>query len=83
MKLLPTGLQEFEYIRMNNGLYVDKTDMVYNLISGIKKQFFLSRPRRFGKTLLCWLLHELFSGKKELFEGLAISVKSGQIMEIT
>ena len=73
MKQLPTGLQEFEYIRRNNGLYVDKTDLVYNMISGIRKQFFLSRPRRFGKTLLCWLLHELFSGKRELFDGLAIS----------
>jgi len=73
MKLLPTGLQEFEYIRKNNGLYVDKTDMVYNLVSGIKKQFFLSRPRRFGKTLMCWTLRELFSGKRELFDGLAIA----------
>ena len=73
MKLLPTGLQEFEYIRRNNGLYVDKTDMIYDLVSGIKKQFFLSRPRRFGKTLTCWTLDALFSGKKELFDGLAIS----------
>jgi len=73
MLTLPVGLQEFEYIRMNNSLYVDKTDMIYDLVSGIKKQYFLSRPRRFGKTLLCWTLDVLFSGKKELFEGLAIS----------
>ena len=74
MKKLPIGLQEFEYIRRNNGLYVDKTDMVYNMVSGgLEKQFFLSRPRRFGKTLLCWTLDALFRGKKELFEGLAIS----------
>ena len=73
MKELPTGLQEFEYIRMNNVLYVDKTDKIYELVSKAKKQFFLSRPRRFGKTLTCWTLDALFSGKRELFEGLAIS----------
>ncbi|MDR2578592.1 MAG: ATP-binding protein [Chitinispirillales bacterium] len=73
MKELPTGLQVFEYIRQKNGLYVDKTDMVYKMISGLKTQFFISRPRRFGKTLLCWTLNALFSGKRELFEGLAIA----------
>jgi hypothetical protein len=73
MKLLPTGLQVFEYIRQKGGLYVDKTDMVYEIVSGLRKQFFLSRPRRFGKSLLCWTLDALFSGKKVLFEGLAIS----------
>jgi hypothetical protein len=73
MKPLPTGLQEFEYIRQKGALYVDKTDMVYDIVSGARKQFFLSRPRRFGKSLLCWTLDALFSGKRELFEGLAIS----------
>ena len=74
MKKLPIGLQVFEYIRRNDGLYVDKTDMIYKMVSGgLEKQFFLSRPRRFGKTLLCWTLNALFSGKKELFEGLSIS----------
>jgi len=73
MKQLPTGLQEFEYIRQKDTVYVDKTDMLYELVSGAKKQFFLSRPRRFGKSLTCWTLNALFSGKRELFEGLAIS----------
>ncbi|MDR2728257.1 MAG: ATP-binding protein [Chitinispirillales bacterium] len=73
MKELPTGLQVFEKIRNANAVYVDKTDIIYNIISGAKMQFFLSRPRRFGKTLMCWTLDALFSGKRELFEGLAIS----------
>ena len=73
MKELPTGLQEFEHIRRADALYVDKTAMIHKLVSGARKQFFLSRPRRFGKTLTCWTLDALFSGKRELFEGLAIS----------
>ena len=73
MKELPTGLQVFEYIRQKDALYVDKTDMIYKIVSGVKKQYFISRPRRFGKTLLCWTFDALFSGKRELFEGLAIS----------
>ena len=73
MKQLPTGLQEFEYIRKKDALYVDKTDMIYKIVSEAKKQYFISRPRRFGKSLLCWTLDALFSGKRELFEGLAIS----------
>ncbi|MDR2578022.1 MAG: AAA family ATPase [Chitinispirillales bacterium] len=62
MKQLPTGLQEFEYIRKAGALYVDKTDMIYNIVSNPRKQYFVSRPRRFGKTLLCWTLNALFSG---------------------
>jgi len=73
MKQLPTGLQVFETIRKRNALYVDKTDIIYEWVSGIRKQFFLSRPRRFDKSLLCWTLDALFRGKRELFEGLAIS----------
>ncbi|MDR2694313.1 MAG: AAA family ATPase, partial [Chitinispirillales bacterium] len=73
MKPLPTGLQVFENIRKKGAMYVDKTDMVYEIVSGARMQFFLSRPRRFGKSLLCWTLDALFSGKRELFEGLAIS----------
>ena len=73
MKQLPTGLQVFEYIREKDALYVDKTDMIYKIVSEAKKQYFISRPRRFGKSLLCWTLDALFSGKRELFEGLAIS----------
>lgn len=73
MQQLPTGLQEFEYIRKEKLLYVDKTALIYNLASDPKKLFFLSRPRRFGKTLLCSALTSLFEGKKEQFKGLAIS----------
>ena len=73
MKELPTGLQEFEYIRTSGALYVDKTDMIHKIVSSPRKQFFMARPRRFGKTLMCWTLDALFSGKRELFEGLAIS----------
>jgi hypothetical protein len=73
MQQLPTGRQVFENIRKENGLYVDKTDYIYKMLSGLRNQFFLSRPRRFGKTLLCYTLCSLFEGKKELFKGLAIS----------
>jgi hypothetical protein len=73
MKQLPTGVQVFENIRKKDALYVDKTAMLYEIVSGAKIHFFLSRPRRFGKSLLCWTLDALFSGKRELFEGLAIS----------
>src|SRR5215469_11019957 len=73
MKKLPTGLQEFEHIRRGDALYVDKTGMIYDIVSDVRKQFFVSRPRRFGKTLMCWTLNALFSGKRELFEGLAIA----------
>jgi len=74
MKALPVGKQFFETIVKDNLLYVDKTQRIYEIVSNpSSSQFFLSRPRRFGKTLLCWTLHELFCGKRELFEGLAIS----------
>jgi hypothetical protein len=80
MKELPTGLQEFEHIRTSGALYVDKTDMIHNIVSGARKHFFIARPRRFGKTLLCRTLDALFSGKRELFEGLVIS-KTGWAWE--
>jgi hypothetical protein len=73
MKQLPTGLQVFEIIRTSGAIYVDKTDMIHKIVSSAKMQYFISRPRRFGKTLMCWTLNALFSGKRELFEGLAIS----------
>jgi len=73
MKELPTGLQIFENIRKKNALYVDKTDIIYKIVSSAQMQYFISRPRRFGKSLLCWTLDALFSGKRVLFEGLAIS----------
>ena len=68
---LPIGIQSFEDIRKNNYLYVDKTEEIYNLISS-GKVYFLSRPRRFGKSLLISTLHAFFLGKKELFNGLKV-----------
>jgi len=71
MKNLPIGIQTFEKIINDNLLYVDKTEMIYNLIT--KNSFyFLSRPRRFGKSLLISTLKEIFSGNKELFKDLYI-----------
>ena len=69
---LPIGIQDFEKIRRDNYLYVDKTALVYKLVT-TGSYYFLSRPRRFGKSLLLSTLHAYFEGKRELFEGLAIS----------
>ena len=68
---LPIGIQTFEDIRRNGYLYVDKTALVWRMVS-MGKPYFLSRPRRFGKSLLISTLEAYFRGKKELFEGLAI-----------
>jgi hypothetical protein len=67
----PIGLQSFEEIRNLKAVYVDKTEFVYKLTHS-SKSVFLSRPRRFGKTLLTSTLQRYFEGRKELFEGLAI-----------
>ena len=69
---LPLGIQDFADLRENGYLYVDKTEFIYNLVSN-GKPFFLSRPRRFGKSLLLSTIEAYFLGKKELFTGLAIS----------
>jgi Holliday junction resolvase-like predicted endonuclease len=71
LRNLPTGIQDFEKLRNQNCLYVDKTEHVYNLANGYKP-YFLSRPRRFGKSLLISTFDALFNGKKNLFEGLFI-----------
>jgi hypothetical protein len=71
LKNMPIGVQDFEKLRNGNYLYVDKTALVYRLVS-TGSYYFLSRPRRFGKSMLLSTLHAYFSGKKELFEGLAI-----------
>lgn len=68
---LPLGIQDFEEMRRGDYLYVDKTDIVWQLANGDKYNF-LSRPRRFGKSLLCSTLKCYFEGRKELFEGLKI-----------
>ena len=71
MRKLPIGIQSFENIRNENYLYVDKTALIYQLVTK-GKPYFLSRPRRFGKSLLISTLEAYFQGKKELFKGLAI-----------
>jgi len=68
---LPLGVQDFEELRKGNYLYVDKTDMVW-AIANQRKYNYLSRPRRFGKSLLASTLKCYFEGKTELFEGLKI-----------
>ncbi len=67
----PIGIQSFEKLRELSYLYVDKTDLIYNLVSS-SNCVFLSRPRRFGKSLLLSTIQAYFEGKKELFKGLAI-----------
>ena len=67
----PLGLQTFKNVIEGNYVYVDKTDLVYELVRE-NKYCFLSRPRRFGKSLLVTTLQAYFEGKKELFEGLAM-----------
>jgi len=70
MKKYPIGIQSFEKIRSSNFYYVDKTEFVYNLIKEESGYYFLSRPRRFGKSLFLDTLHQAFAGKKEYFKGL-------------
>jgi hypothetical protein len=71
MKKLPIGIQSFANLREGDYLYVDKTADIHRIVTG-GRIFFLSRPRRFGKSLLISTMKELFSGNKKLFEGLYI-----------
>ena len=71
-KLYPIGIQTFEEIRRLDNLYIDKTEYIYRMTHTDGKYFFLSRPRRFGKSLLVSTFQSYFEGKKELFKGLAI-----------
>lgn len=70
--LYPIGIQDFEKICKDGFVYVDKTDLVYKMAQN-GGYYFLSRPRRFGKSLLVSTMEAYFSGKKELFDGLAIA----------
>lgn len=72
LKLYPIGIQTFSELINKNYLYIDKTEYVYRMTHSAAKYMFLSRPRRFGKSLLTSTLHSYFAGQKELFEGLAI-----------
>ena len=72
MRLYTAGTADFENIRLDGRIYVDKTDLIYRLTKE-SRFVFLSRPRRFGKSLLCSTLKYYFQGRKDLFEGLAIA----------
>jgi len=74
MKKLPIGISDFRELIQENYIYVDKTQYIYKLIKQ-GKYYFLSRPRRFGKSLLISTIRYLFEGRKELFEGLYIEDK--------
>jgi hypothetical protein len=71
MKKLPTGISTFSEIIENNYIYIDKTEYLYKMVSK-GKPYFLSRPRRFGKSLIISTFEELFKGNKNLFKGLYI-----------
>ena len=68
----PAGIETFSEIREKNFVYVDKTEYIHNLVS-TGKYYFLSRPRRFGKSLLLSTIKAFFEGRRDLFEGLAIT----------
>jgi len=68
---LPIGIQDFAKLRESGYVYVDKTPVIYKLITGSGGAFFLSRPRRFGKSLLCSTMEAIFEGRKELFGEIA------------
>ena len=70
-RMFPIGMQTFAKMRENNTIYVDKTALIYKLAQE-GSVYFLSRPRRFGKSLLISTLEAYFKGQKELFSGLAI-----------
>jgi hypothetical protein len=72
---LPIGQQYFKSIIKGKAIYVDKTEYIYNLCQPIDKGYFLSRPRRFGKSLIVDTISELFSGNRDLFDGLWIADK--------
>jgi hypothetical protein len=71
-RILPVGIQSFEKIRKEGYLYVDKTDIIWQLANRNKTYNYLSRPRRFGKSVLIDTLEAYFMGKRELFEGLKV-----------
>ena len=71
LKRLPVGIQTFEKIINDDYLYIDKTEYIWNM-THLSNYIFLSRPRRFGKSLLVSTIQSYFEGKKGLFKGLAI-----------
>ena len=82
MKGISTDRFSLEYFIANDLLYVDKTMYAYELVSSADKNFFfVSRPRRFGKSLFCSTLHAIFDGKRDLFNGLYIAEKTDYSFE--
>ena len=86
IRKLPIGIQDFEYLRTNNFLYVDKTHYIFQLMQD-GEPYFLSRPRRFGKSLFLSTLKAYFEGKKELEsnqnitkqgENICLNIRSGE-----
>ena len=65
LKQCPVGIQTFSKIIENGYLYIDKTEYIHRMVSSSNQYFFLSRPRRFGKSLLTSTLHSYFEGQKE------------------
>ena len=76
MRKLPIGIQDFEKIRQNDFIYADKTKYIYDLVQS-GAPYFLSRPRRFGKSLLLSTMRYYLEGRRELFKGLAIETLEG------
>jgi len=68
MRRLPIGIQDFVKLRDASHVYVDKTEIIYKLVNGPQGAYFLSRPRRFGKSLLCSTLKAIFEGRRDLFQ---------------
>lgn len=79
----PIGIQTFKDIIEQNYIYVDKTEYIYRLSHTDGKYFFLSRPRRFGKSLLVSTMKSYFEGKRQLFKGLAIERLETEWTEIS
>jgi hypothetical protein len=75
MRLLPIGISDFKKLREENFIYIDKTQYIYKLMKEGSGYYFLSRPRRFGKSLLISTLEYLFKGERKLFNGLYIEDK--------
>lgn len=75
---IATTQANFADIRRQNSVYIDKTKQIYDCFFGVDKYYFLARPRRFGKSMLCNTLHEIFLGNKELFKGLWIEQSDWQ-----
>ena len=72
MKKIDSGNSSFEKLIQSGNVYIDKTQYLYNLLTDGRTYYFLSRPRRFGKSLTLSTLEAIFKGKRELFKGLYI-----------